>query len=365
MLCAPAAAPSQFRPQRPEIIPVVRRPVDIRGGARRALERLRGAWQPLALASTSAALAWLFAHRVLGHAQPFFAPIAAAISLSTSRIQRSRRIVQMVGGVLLGIGVAELLSAVLGTSTGALLLIVFVTLTGAVLSGVGFVGQGMMFANQAAASAILVVTLHRHGTGSERAVDAIVGGAVALILGVLLFPAEPLSLLDDAERRVLRTLADALRHCVRRGDEPPDESWMLAVGDEIHQGLAALNLARATARANVRVAPRRWRLRGLVDAETARVAHLHLLANAVLGLIRAVSYEPRPLPQELRHHLTALTDAVEQLATSARPRPDAVLDQARATAEQLMHYAEQEPHSTAAAVLRATARDLSRVLTRV
>jgi uncharacterized membrane protein YgaE (UPF0421/DUF939 family) len=57
------------------------------------------------------------AHRVLGHSQPFFAPIAAAISLSTSYIQRSRRIAQMVGGVLLGIVVAELLHSLLGDSS--------------------------------------------------------------------------------------------------------------------------------------------------------------------------------------------------------------------------------------------------------
>ncbi len=69
------------------------------------------------LAAIAAALAWYFAHRVLGHAQPFFAPIAAAISLSTSQIQRSRRIAQMVAGVLLGIVIGEGLHSLLGGST--------------------------------------------------------------------------------------------------------------------------------------------------------------------------------------------------------------------------------------------------------
>ena len=31
--------------------------------------------------------------------------------------------------------------------------------------GFGFFGDGMMFPNQAAASAVLVVAVHRHGTG--------------------------------------------------------------------------------------------------------------------------------------------------------------------------------------------------------
>jgi hypothetical protein len=61
--------------------------------------------------------------------------------------------------VLLGIGIGEGLSAARGTATYALGLIVLVTLFVAIVTGVGYIGQGMMFANQAAASAILVITL--------------------------------------------------------------------------------------------------------------------------------------------------------------------------------------------------------------
>jgi hypothetical protein len=82
------------------------------------------------------------------------ASIAAAIAMSTSRIQRSKRTVQLVGGVLLGIAIGEVLAAAIGTSTIALAVIVFVTMSVAVLAGGGFVGEGMIFANQAVAWAI-------------------------------------------------------------------------------------------------------------------------------------------------------------------------------------------------------------------
>lgn len=151
---------------------------------RRVLDAL---W-PVAQSALAATLAWLIAHDVLGHPQPFFAPIAGAISLSTSPIQRSRRIAQMVAGVLLGIGVAELMQPLLGESTAALGLTVLVTMAVALAAGASFFGDGMMFPNQAAASAVLVITLHRHGTGAERAVDAVIGGGCALLIGVGLFP---------------------------------------------------------------------------------------------------------------------------------------------------------------------------------
>jgi len=331
-----------------------------------AKRRVRGSWWPVAQAAVASAIAWLVAHRLLGHPQPFFAPIAAAISLSTSRIQRSRRIVQMVGGVLLGIAIGEALASALGTSTVALGAIVFATMGAALLSGVGFFSEGMMFANQAAASAILVVTLHRRGTGAERAVDVLVGGAVAFAIGVVLFPAEPMSLLRDAERAVLRTLADRLTEAVAllRSGEPPDSEWTLRAGSDIHQQLAALARARATAHANVRIAPRRWHLRAVVDAENRRTARLDLLANAVLGLIRAAGFQTsarRPVPSELEQQIAALALAIGGLSAAGQPWAPELLDEVgRVAAEAIGHSPVDDatPGPVLASILRATATDL-------
>ena len=80
-------------------------PLAWRDQASDAHGRLRAALWPAVQAAAAAGLAWLVAHDLLGHAQPFFAPIAAAIALSTSGVRRGRRILQMVGGVMLGIGV--------------------------------------------------------------------------------------------------------------------------------------------------------------------------------------------------------------------------------------------------------------------
>ena len=335
----------------------------------KASQRVYGALAPVLQAALAAAVAWYVAHRVLGHAQPFFAPIAAAISLSTSKIQRSRRIAQMVSGVLLGIVVGEGLRSVLGGSTVALGAIVLVTMVVALAVGAGFFGDGMMFPNQAAASAVLVVTLHRHGTGSERAVDAVVGGAVAFVVGVGLFPAEPMSLLRNAEQRVLEVLAARLGEvaaALRQGRLPPDD-WTLATGFEIHQQLNALARARATARVNVRVAPRRWRRRAAVDAENVRTAQLDLLANAVISLIRSVTIQ-RDLPlsdPELQQQITLMAGALRWVAEAERPWPDAVLRETEAAALSALAHAEArgiDRDQVVAAIVRAVARDLIAVI---
>jgi hypothetical protein len=159
-----------------------------------AWARARPALWPSFQAALAAAISWFIADRVLRHPQPFFAPIAAAITMGSTSVRRRQRVVQLVTGVLLGIAIAEGLSAVLGTSTATLALIVFVAFVVAKFTGEAFATEGMLLGNQAAASAILVVTVHSHGIGADRALDALVGGGVAAIFALLICPPDPLAL---------------------------------------------------------------------------------------------------------------------------------------------------------------------------
>lgn len=63
----------------------------------------------------------------------------------------------MVGGVALGIVVGAGVQAVLGTGPTAMGVAVFAALSVAVLAVRGFVVQGLMFVNQTAVSAVLVL----------------------------------------------------------------------------------------------------------------------------------------------------------------------------------------------------------------
>src|SRR2546423_3480599 len=74
---------------------------------RAAFLRLRTSWWPVLQAAIASSLAWWITHDVLNHPQPFFAPIAAAISLSATVGRRWRNAVQMRFGVTLGIAVSE------------------------------------------------------------------------------------------------------------------------------------------------------------------------------------------------------------------------------------------------------------------
>lgn len=353
-------------------------------GARMRVRTVRG---PVLQTACAAGIAWYVAHDLLGHAQPFFAPIAAAVSLSTSHVQRATRSVQMLFGVLLGIGVAELLHALVGNGAISIGLVVLATLLLAVALGVGFVGEGMMFVNQAAASAVLVIALHRAGTGSERAVDALVGGAVALVIGVGLFPANPVQVLWDAERSVLSALREMLSSRSMREDAAPsgasaadaassgdartsarEDERSLVASHDINRRLTALTQARRSARTAVRVAPRRMRMRPLVEREEQRAARVYLLANAVLSLMRArrdVRELGVPAPPECAAQIDALAHAIETLEHGARPWSSATVQEVGAGMRRLVLHplSLESPGSAVLTIaIRRVADDVLRLL---
>src|SRR5919204_9283 len=203
--------------------------VQLRPHLHAALLRLRAALWPIAQAAVAAGLAWYITHDLLDHPAPFFAPIAAAIALSATVGRRWRNAVQMMFGVALGIGVSEVIVRLIGTGALPLTLIVLVTMSVAALFS-----SMPMFVNQAAASAILVVTLRTGGVAGERLIDALIGGACALLISLLLVPPHPIPLLARAMRRALQGVATALRAAasdllrVIRGEEE-DAAWRRAI----------------------------------------------------------------------------------------------------------------------------------------
>ena len=117
-------------------------------------------------------------------------------------------------------------------------------------------------------SSILVLALYRSGVGLERIVDALIGGVVALVFAVLLFPADPMQVLRRARIGVLRVLSGILSRTadVAAGRQAVAPDWPLSLVDRMHKQLGGLIEARTTAGLVVRISPRRWGLRDSVQA---------------------------------------------------------------------------------------------------
>jgi uncharacterized membrane protein YgaE (UPF0421/DUF939 family) len=162
---------------------------------------------PILQCSVAAALAWLVATEVFSHSRPFFAPMAVVICIGVGfGQQRLRRVVELVVGVSVGIGVGDLLILQIGAGWWQLALVLGLAMTISVL-----LGGGTLVTLQAGTSAILVATLLPPGgtAGLDRMVDALIGGILGLA-AVAVLPGDPRDALDKRVRDLLGELSAAL-----------------------------------------------------------------------------------------------------------------------------------------------------------
>lgn len=271
---------------------------------------VRNALWPSAQTALAAGVAWYLTRDVLGHTAPFFAPIAAAVCMWATNVLRAELAIEMAVGVGLGIGLGSCVYLLLGTRAFAMAVAVFVSLSAAVLVGRGFLVQRPMFVNQTMISAILILAFPHGDFGTERFFDALIGGGIAVVFSILLFPKNPLSVLRDARVEVLSALRDILDqiHC-----HTGDSGWTLTVAPTLHQRLARLAEARGTAVQLARICPARWPLRDATRAADRQAAQLSLLAGSVLHLARTVTDTDEPLSVPVHAAIGELAAAASAL----------------------------------------------------
>ena len=283
--------------------------------ARIRAERLRDAARAILQATLAATIAWVIATELVGHTQPFFAPVSAIITLGLTQGQRGRRAVEVVLGVTLGIAVADLLVLELGTGTWQLALVVALSMSVALL-----LGSGQMFAQQAAVSAALVATLQPPdgGVSFARSVDALLGGGVALAVSALVLPAHPARMVREAAAPVLAELAAVLDDIAAALGlrDPAAVQAALDRARQIDDLARDLEEALVVGRETAYLAPPRRRMLGTVDVYADAAAQMDLAVRNVRvlarGARRAIDLDEN-VPPEVGDALRSLADAVRAL----------------------------------------------------
>jgi uncharacterized membrane protein YgaE (UPF0421/DUF939 family) len=241
----------------------------LRRGFLAGTDRLRTSGWAVVQSAVAASTAYLLAVVVLGHERPFFAAIAAVVSLGVTLGQRARRAVELVFGVAFGLMVADLLVIIIGTGVTQIGVVVLLAMAAAV-----FFGAGPLLVNQAAISALLVVVLQPPNDAFDpaRFLDALVGGGVALVVNYL-FPINPERLVERAARPIFDELAAVLEDiaaALKNGDRERAEQALLHSrridDDQVRSFYEALAAGHETAR----LSPTRRRA----------LEHLELYANA-------------------------------------------------------------------------------------
>lgn len=320
------------------------------GSARERAHRLRARAWLIVQAAAGAALAWWVATDLLGHPLPFFAPVTAILCLGLRYDDRVRRIAELTVGVAIGVLTGDLFVHVFGSGVWQILAVCVVAMSLAVL-----LGAGQLLMLQAGVQGVIVTTLVAgEGEALSRWVDALVGGAVALVIAMLApmrsttgRPRERAVDLVGHLAEVLTETAQALRN----RDEPRARRALLAARD-LSKELDALRDSTAEARAAARLAPL------LARAHREDVDEVHRLAGPLDLAVRNVRVLIRRAHIAVEEHefvpgtyIDMVVGLAEATATiHEHLRRHTPLEQAR---EDLVHLARDSTWSHSGASLSA------------
>ena len=330
--------------------------------------RLRVRAWPILQTAAAAVGSWYLAKLLLPEQQPVFASIAAVISLGATYGQRSERAIELVGGVVLGIGVADLLVRALGTGPAQIGLMVLLAMSAAVI-----LGGGPLLVTEAAVSAILLVVLEPTSSGlaGSRVIDAVVGGGVALGVSALAFPPDPVLLVRRAAQGIFSSLGRTLEEvgsALSERDNARADAALRSARD-IDGDVRALDEALALGRDTARFSLARRSSRAELDRYGRSVRHVDLavrntrvLARHVLRYLRNDRAAPPGLVDAIHDLSLAVWALAAELDDATRPSRDVRVCATRAAGRAVESFESDRDLGLAEIVaqVRSTAIDLVR-----
>jgi uncharacterized membrane protein YgaE (UPF0421/DUF939 family) len=332
----------------------------------RAADRLRPRLLQIVQTAAAAVTAWLLARVLLPDPRPSFAAIAAIIALSASYGERGKEALQLVGGVVLGLAIADVVVRAIGAGPYQIGILIVVAMTAAVI-----LGGGQTVTSEAAVSALLLMALSG-GSGMStfspnRVLEAVIGGGVALFVSTVFFPPDPSLQVGRAAQalfahlgRTLERVAVALAGVDREAaehalvDAREADALVATLDDAVRAGR---DTARTTATRRATRKPLERYARSLTQIDFA-VRNTRVLARHVLRRVRAGDTEPAVLAGAV----SELAQSVWELAASF-DRPERA-EAARGHAVRAAEMAGEPPDCPELAELvaqvRSTAADLRR-----
>jgi uncharacterized membrane protein YgaE (UPF0421/DUF939 family) len=290
----------------------------VRGAARMRLEHLQGSWFAILQSALAAGVAWALARLIVDQPQPFFAPAAAVISLGLSRGQPRRRAIELSIGVAVGIGIAAALVHLIGVGAVQVAVLVALVMTASLL-----LGGSQILINQAAVSALLIMTLPGQGAEIDRFLDACVGGAVAIAFGLAFSFRDPFAAVKEARRGALADLAATLESISRALADPDLRAAEAALREarKLDAGVDLLYDAVTEAGETASFSPRRRTLLEELDPEAGAAPQIDYAVRDTRVLARATTTAIRReahLDPRLAEGVGALAEATRALDALGR-----------------------------------------------
>jgi uncharacterized membrane protein YgaE (UPF0421/DUF939 family) len=330
--------------------------------------RLRGRVWPILQTAIAAVAAWYLAKLLLPENRPVFATIAAVICIGATYGERRQRALELIGGVVLGISVADLLLVGIGTGPVQLGVLVVLAMGTAVI-----LGGGPTLVTEAGVSAILLVLIEpaTGGLPPERLYEALIGGGVALAISALAFPQDPVLLAGRSAQALFGELGGVLERVAAalasRDNARADDA--LEAARRLDDAVRAFEDALVVAHDTARWSPGRRSSRPELTrySQSARhvdyaVRNTRVLARHVARYVRAGREAPEQLAQSINELAEAVWTLAGALDDAGRGAPEVRALASRAAARATRSFEGERELGLAEIVVqvRSTAIDLIR-----
>ena len=284
----------------------------LRGGA----DRGRNDALTIARAALAAGLAYLASGLIWGHEVPFFSSIVAFVIIGFGIEKKMRKVVEMAGGVMLGVLLGELARQVIGSGPWQIFIVVFCA---GMLAR--FLDSSGLFGFQVTIQSLLVMIMPVTPGMSPggRALDALTGVTVALLIHLLL-SGNPRRLQTRAAQSFYRELEDALVSLAlsaRTGDRGVAGATLRTLRDVSQKYTDEWRLANDVANEMATFSPS-----GLRHAEdVGRIQHLLVGSDRAMRNLRVIARRQAEFLEAVRGDahstladaLLAARDAVQEL----------------------------------------------------
>jgi uncharacterized membrane protein YgaE (UPF0421/DUF939 family) len=292
--------------------------------SRRSLEERLDRWRSRAFfivqCAVTAALAWFLATHVLGHAMPFFAPVAAIICLGFTFGNRLRRGIEVSIGVALGVFIGDLFVTFFGSGPWQIGVVIVLAMSVATLLGAG----QLLIIQSGVQSAIIIGLSATPNQGLNRWLDAVIGCAIALLAATIV-PLGPLRKPRVLAAQVLTDMAatlEAAEQALRQNDSEAADA-VLEQARAGEKNLSALDEAAAEGMAVVRYSPFRRRHLPAVQAYSELYGPLDRANRNLRVLARrsAVAiWRHEEVPQSYLVLMASLAEVVRAMAAQLMER---------------------------------------------
>lgn len=300
-------------------------------------------------------VSWVLAAWLFHAARPYFAPLAAILSLQVTVADSVHRGLQRILGVVAGIIIAFLAVKLIGVHGWSIGLVVLIGMAVATRLRLG--AQGIP---QVAISALLVMTVgaHSHHYAIERMFDTVIGALIAIMINAIVVPPDYTPRAQDSIKVLASALSDVLRGIEKDligGLEPGEANRHLSaarhVDAALHDARSAIRQAEQSLKWNYLLRHRKSRLKSLREALTVldhAVSQVRGIARTLfVTLNRDVSRPFGQIPQTLAiivaENLTMMAQAlvgyahlIDQESPQAVYALEELLDKARALRRRLI-----------------------------